>query len=96
MERCADKFKKNIHKNCSISHLSCVWIFAVNEFLQDPSKLQTHINGMLRHSLEGAVIFISLQHFIAPALYLMPCLQAQGTMDCNKGIKFKKGAIKSC
>ena len=38
----------------------------------------------------------SLQHFIAPALYLMPCLQAQGTMDCNKGIKFKKGAIKSC
>ena len=42
---------------------------------------------MLRHSLGGAVIFISLQHFIAPALDSMPCLQAQGTRDCNKGIK---------
>ena len=42
---------------------------------------------MLRHSLGGAVFFISLQHFIAPALDLMPCLQARGTRDCNKGIK---------
>ena len=41
---------------------------------------------MLRHSLGGAVIFISMQHFIAPALGLMPCLQAQGTRDCNKSI----------
>ena len=50
------------------------------------------LNGMLRHSLGGAVNFISLQHFIAPAFDVMPCLQAQGTRDCNKGIKFKKGA----
>ena len=53
-------------------------------------------NGMLRYSLGGEVIFISLQHFIAPALDLMPCLQARGTRDCNKGIKFKKGAFKCC
>ena len=25
------------------------------------------------------------QYFIAPALDCMPCLQAQGTRDCNKG-----------
>ena len=47
---------------------------------------------MLWHLLGGAVIFISLKHFIAPALDLMPCLQARGTRDYNKGIKFKKGA----
>ena len=51
---------------------------------------------MLHHSLGGAVIFISLQHFIAPALDLMPCLQARGTSECNKGIKFKKGATQCC
>ena len=44
-------------------------------------------NGMLCHSLGWAVIFISLQHFIAPALDLMPCLQARDTKDCIKGIK---------
>ena len=33
------------------------------------------------------VIFISLQHFIAPALGLLPCLQAQGTRDCNFCLK---------
>ena len=33
----------------------------------------------------GGVLFISLQHFIASALDLMPCLQARGTRDCNKG-----------
>ena len=49
-------------------------------------------NGMLRHSLRGAVIFISLQHLIAPASDVMPCFQARGTRDCYKGIKFKKGA----
>ena len=48
-------------------------------------------NGMLRPSLRGAVIFISLQHFIAPVLDLISCLQAWGMRDCNKGIKFKKG-----
>ena len=40
--------------------------------------------------------FLSLQHFIAPAMDLMPCLQAQGTRDCNKGIKFKKGSFNCC
>ena len=30
--------------------------------------------GMLRHSLGGAVTFISWQHFIAPTLNLMLCL----------------------
>ena len=47
-------------------------------------------NGMLRHALGGAVIFIYLQHFIAPALDLMPCLHARGMRDYNKGIKLKK------
>ena len=28
------------------------------------------IDGMLRHALGGAVMFLSLQHFIAPALDL--------------------------
>ena len=48
---------------------------------------------MLPHSLGGTVIYISLQHFIAPPLDLMPCLQSRGTLDCNKGIKIKTGAI---
>ena len=39
---------------------------------------------MLRHTLGGAVIFIPLQHFIAPALGLMPCLKAQGTRIAAK------------
>ena len=29
-------------------------------------------NGMLQHLFDRAVIFLSLQHFIAPALDLMP------------------------
>ena len=37
-----------------------------------------------------------MKTFIAPALDLMPCLQAQGTRDCNKAIKFKNGAINCC
>ena len=41
-------------------------------------------------------IFSCLQHLIAHALDLMPCLQAQSPRDCNKGIKFKKGAINCC
>ena len=36
--------------------------------------------GMLRHSLGGAVIFISLQLFIAPVFDLMPRLQAEVQM----------------
>ena len=49
-------------------------------------------NGMLRHWLDGVVFFF----FAEPALDLMPCLQGWGMQDCNKGIKFKKGAINSC
>ena len=44
-------------------------------------------NGMLRHSLGGEVMLFSLQHFVAPALDLMPGLQASGMSNCNKGIK---------
>ena len=52
--------------------------------------------GMLRHLFGRAVIFVSLPHFITPALDLMPCVQAQGMRDGNKSIKSKKGAINSC
>ena len=34
-------------------------------------------NGMLCHSLGGAVIIIPLQHFIAPAFYLLPCCKPE-------------------
>ena len=44
------------------------------------------INGILCHSLGGAVIFLSLQHFIAPALDLMNCLPSLQ----------KREAIKAC
>ena len=44
---------------------------------------------MLHHSFGGAVIFFSLEHFIASALDLMPCLKAWGTRDCNKGVNTK-------
>ena len=30
-------------------------------------------------------LFFSLQHFIAPALILLPYLQTRGMRDCNKG-----------
>ena len=43
-------------------------------------------NGMLRHSLGGAVICIYLQHFIASALGLMPCLQAQSMRALNSDL----------
>ena len=41
-------------------------------------------NGMLRHSLGGAIIFISLQHFIAPALDLMDCLPSRPRREAIK------------
>ena len=44
-------------------------------------------NGMLPHSLGGEVFFFFAALF-APALDLIPFLQAQGMMDCNKDIKF--------
>ena len=47
------------------------------------------INGMLRHSSGGEVMFFFLcSPFIAPALDLMPGLQALGMRDCNKNITF--------
>ena len=45
---------------------------------------------MIRHSLGGAVISFSLQHLIAPALELLPCLQALGTRDCNEVLQRKQ------
>ena len=39
--------------------------------------LLLQFNGMLRNTLGGAVIFISLQHFIFPTLDLMLCLPSR-------------------
>ena len=33
--------------------------------------------GMLQHSFGWAVIFVALQHFIAPALVVIPCLPSR-------------------
>ena len=41
-------------------------------------------NGMLRHSLGGEVIFLSLQHFIASNLDLMPCLPSRQRREAIK------------
>ena len=43
-------------------------------------------NGMLRHSLGGAVILFSLQHFIAPALGLLPCLPSRQNREAIKAL----------
>ena len=49
-------------------------------------------NGMLHHSFGGAVIFPSLQHFIVPALDLMPCCKPEVCgIACNQGIKRSLG-----
>ena len=42
---------------------------------------------MLRHSLEGSVILFSLQHLIAPALDLMPCLPSGQRREAIKALK---------
>ena len=63
-----------------------------NIWLTDAIKKTEYFIGMLCHSLGAAIIYISLQHFIALALDLPLCLQARGTRDCNKGSKFMKGA----
>ena len=52
-------------------------------------ELWQHYNGMLHHS-SGREVFFSLQHLIIPALDLMPCLQAQGTRDCNEALNSRK------
>ena len=43
---------------------------------------------MLRHALDGAVISLSLQHFIAPALKVIALPTKEGG---NKGTNFKEG-----
>ena len=43
-------------------------------------------NGMLRHSLRGAVILFSLHLFIASALNLMPCLHSGQRREAIKAI----------
>ena len=43
-------------------------------------------NAMLCSSLEGKVIFIPLQHFIAPALDLMPCLPSRQRREAIKAV----------
>ena len=53
--------KKVCFSTCS-SSIKTVWLM---------------LNGMLNHSFGGAVIFISLQHFNAPSLDLMPCLPSR-------------------
>ena len=51
-------------------------------------------NGMLCHSLGGEVIFL-MQHFLAPALDLMPCLQAQSTraLHCKQLIFLQQNTL---
>ena len=43
-------------------------------------------NGMLRHSLGGAVILMSLQHLIAPALDLIPHLPSWQRREAIKAL----------
>ena len=52
------------------------------------------INGMLHHSLGGAVIFIPLKHFIAPTLDLMSCLKGQNTFSKIVALIVKEGRIR--
>ena len=44
---------------------------------ENRSSTMHFINGMLRHSLGGAVIFISLQHFILPYLIYCPAFKPE-------------------
>ena len=48
------------------------------EFLGSDVEFIGGKNGMLRHCFGGAVIVLSLQHFIAPASNLLPCLPSRG------------------
>ena len=48
-----------------------------NQKFVETSGAKTLNDGMLQHPFEGAVIFVSLQHFIAPAFDLMPCLPSR-------------------
>ena len=46
---------------------------------------------MLSHSFGGAVILLSLHHFIAPALDLMPCLPSDNGGRCYKSVLGRGG-----
>ena len=43
-------------------------------------------NGMLCQAFRGAVIFVSLQHFIAPALDLLSCLPSRQRREALVGL----------
>ena len=53
-------------------------------------------NGMLRHSLVGAVIFIFFAALYCSCLGFNALLALTTKEGGNKGIKSKKGAIKCC
>ena len=44
--------------------------------VSETKSLQVFKNGMLCYSFGWALIFLSFQHFIVPALELMPCFVA--------------------
>ena len=48
---------------------------------------------MLRHSLGGAVILFSFQHFIAPALDLMHCLPSQQRREAIKALNLRREQV---
>ena len=49
---------------------------------------------MLCHSLGGAVILFTLQHFIAPALDLMPCLPSRHRREAIRALNGFGGQIR--
>ena len=66
--------------------IACPTIHPRREIKIPKNSLQLQVNnGTLCHALGWAVTLFSLQHFIAPALDLRPCLLAQGTRDCKQG-----------
>ena len=56
------------------------------------SDLKWNVMPLIRRG-SNFVFFAALY---CPCLGLLPCLQAWGMRDCNKGSKFKKGAMTCC
>ena len=52
-------------------------------------------NGMLHHSFVGELIFLSLKHFIAPSLDLIPCLPSQPRREAIRAFNSTKGATQN-
>ena len=50
---------------------------------------------MLHHSFGGAVIFLSLQHFIVPALHLFFCLSSQLEINACLHSRHRREAIRA-